>query len=328
MQQKKFKESKTKDWQHYDDMVDAIKNNDKDVNVSTLPYLFRKICADLSLSRHRMYGEDLNKELNNRVTDGFRLINREKQSLIIVFIKFFVWKFPETVRREWKLHLLTWLFFLLPALLIFLSAKISGDMEWANSLLDEQQKTQLDMSYGKKAGAINEARGSGGDVMMFGHYIWNNISIDFQIFAGGVLGGVGSLYILFFNAIYFGAVFAYIDAYGDPMSLYGFVSSHAPYELWAMLISAIAGLKVGFSLLMPGRRTRIAALKHAGESAMTLIIGAAVMTFIAAIIEGFWSANTFEALGGSYFKIAVGGVGWLALLLYFLFCGKGQRGEA
>lgn len=332
MREKDFIELREHEWQEFDILVSAskkiFKKGESEQELTRLPLLVKKLSVDLSLARHRVYNQQLCEDLNTRVTEGFRLLENQDTGVFIKVLYFFIYDFPQAVRKEWKLHLLTWVFVVAPVLLILLSVKISGDMEWVNSLLNDEQKMQLDSSYGKSETSLAEARGEGGNMMMFGHYIWNNISIDFQIFAGGVIGGLGSLYILFFNAIYLGAVVAYIEAYGDPSKLYGFISSHAPYELWAMMISGMAGLKVGFALLMPGRRTRIASLKHAGNTAIPLIIGAASMTFIAAIIEGFWSANDFTALGGVTFKIWIGFAGWILLSIYFIFSGRRGKHEA
>jgi hypothetical protein len=44
------------------------------------------------------------------------------------------------------------------------------------------------------------------DVLMFGYYIHNNVSIAFRTFAGGILGGVGSIFFLIYNGLIVGAV--------------------------------------------------------------------------------------------------------------------------
>ena len=116
---------------------------------------------------------------------------------------------------------------------------------------------------------------------------------------------------------------AYVEASGEDTAknLYSFVSGHAPYELWAMIISGMAGMKIGLTLLMPGRRSRVAAFFEAGKTAIPLIIGAGSMTFLAACIEGFWSANNFNFT----LKLWVGFAGWIALAVYFGFSGRGRQ---
>ena len=326
MQERKFEEMNVARWRQFDALLEAAEKGTKHVDLTQLPELLQKQSTDLALARHRMYGSNMIEYLNNQVIRGFKLVQRGNTGLWGRIVGFFLRDFPRAIRKEWRLHVCAWLVCLIPSILI-ISLSSQDNMQWVDAVLNEQMKIQLEDSYGKGESQLDEGRPGGADMLMFGFYIWNNISIDFQIFASGVLAGVGSLYYLFHNALFFGAVVAYIEAYGDPQKLYGFVSSHAPYELWAMVISGMAGMKLGFALLMPGRRSRPGALLDAAKTAVPLIMGAAAMTLLAAFIEGFWSANPFESLGGWRFKVWVGFAGWLFLLVYFLFCGRERKHE-
>ena len=51
-------------------------------------------------------------------------------------------------------------------------------------------------------------------VAMFGFYIWNNVRIGFQTFAGGMLAGVGSAWFLGANGVIIGAVAGYLTQAG------------------------------------------------------------------------------------------------------------------
>lgn len=324
MQEKEFEQKNKKTWQTLDTLLTATeKKQGQEHDLSTVPELLQKQSQDLALARYRMYSTELCATLNQQVLRGFKLVQKSKGATTGVLWMFFRFHFPMAIRQEWRLHLICWAVFLLPVITI-IGLTNETNMEWVNSALSPAERDGLDSSWAHDTGSISNARGNGGDFMMFAFYINNNVSIDFQIFAGGVLGGVGSLYILFFNGLKLGATFAYVMEYGDIMKLYGFVSSHAPYELWAMILSGMAGLRLGLSLLAPGRYSRVASLKQAGKTAIPLILGAAFLTFFAAIIEGFWSANDFLLLGGHWFKIGVGGVGWLLLCFYFFFVGRNQ----
>jgi uncharacterized membrane protein SpoIIM required for sporulation len=331
MLERAFEQKNAPRWNHFETLLTAAEKNNKYVDITMLPKLLQEECNDLSLARHRMYGSNMCEYLNNQVIRGFKVVQRENRALVSRICRFFAADFPRALRAEWRLHILAWLICLIPACVILFSSS-PDNMEWVNGVLSEHEKAGLESSYGRGNSMLDEGRGAGQDMMMFGFYVWNNISIDFQIFASGILGGVGSIYYLFHNALSLGAVFAYIHAYGDPSKLYGFVSSHAPYELWAMMISGVAGMRLGFSFLMPGRRSRAGALMDAGKTAVPLILGAASMTFLAAIIEGFWSANPFDSIfgqsGGVTFKVCVGLVGWLLLLVYFSFSGRIAKNEA
>ena len=49
---------------------------------------------------------------------------------------------------------------------------------------------------------------------MFGFYIWNNVRIGFQTFAGGLLVGLGTVWFLASNGVMIGAVAGYLTQIG------------------------------------------------------------------------------------------------------------------
>lgn len=325
MKESHFTEKNNPRWDDFEELLSAAEKPRKSgPDISSLPDQLQQQSQDLALSRHRMYNVSLSEKLNAQVLRGFKLVHKSRSHTFASILLFFMNTFPRALRREWKLHILCWFVCLLPAITI-LTLTNESNMEWVNSALSIDERMMLGDTWSGESKSLEDARGEGGDFMMFAFYVNNNIGIDFQIFAGGVFAGVGSLYFLFFNGLKLGAVFAYVMHYGDPMKLFGFVSSHAPYEIWAMVISGVAGVRFGLAILMPGRRTRVASLRKAGETAAPLILGAAFMTFFAAIIEGFWSAKAFTSLGGEWFKIWVGVLGWMALIAYFSLCGRKEK---
>ena len=82
----------------------------------------------------------------------------------------------------------------------------------------------------------------------------------------------------------------------------------------------MAGLKLGFALLAPGRRTRVEALREAAKISIKIVFGVIGMLVIAAFIEAFWSAST---LISAQVKYSVATVLWSLVAAYFLFVGRG-----
>jgi uncharacterized membrane protein SpoIIM required for sporulation len=164
-------------------------------------------------------------------------------------------------------------------------------------------------------------RGADTNLYMFGFYIWNNVRIGFQTFAGGLLAGVGSLWFLASNGVMIGAVAGYLTQVGFGRTFWSFVAGHSAPELLAIVLSGAAGLRLGMAVIAPGNASRRAALVAAAKPAVRLMYGAALMFMLAAVIEAFWSPNTvvpFEA------KLAVGVALWTAFLLYFAFAGTAR----
>jgi uncharacterized membrane protein SpoIIM required for sporulation len=158
-------------------------------------------------------------------------------------------------------------------------------------------------------------------MLMFGYYIWNNVRIGFQTFAGGMLAGVGSAFFLGSNGVIIGAVAGYLTQVGYGETFWSFVAGHSSLELVAIVLSGAAGFRLGLAIVSPGNASRKAALVAAARPAVRLMYGAAVMFFGAAFVEAFWSPTTDFPFT---LKIAVGISGWVILLGYLVFAGRGR----
>lgn len=325
MNARDFEKKHAEKWQRYEELLKKLeKSGGGGVNdMEQLPKMLRERCAELSLARHRMYGGQLCEYLNQQVSRGHKLISRKSGGYFEKLMLFVLSGFPRAVRREWRLFVLCWLFFLIPLTGMLLS--VHYDLDWVRSILGSDGMAHLDSSYGEHEEAISDFRGkSGADFMMFGHYIHNNIGIDFQIIAGGLLAGVGSLFVLLMNGLGIGGAMAYVLEFGSPEKFFTFVAGHSSYELTGMVVAGMAGMRIGLGLLNPGRMTRGRALLESGKRGMPLVFGAFLLTFIAACVEGFWSARELAPL----LKYSVGIAGWVGLTIYFIYVGRGGRDEA
>ena len=90
------------------------------------------------------------------------------------------------------------------------------------------------------------------NVAMFAFYIWNNVKIGFQTFAGGLAFGLGSIFFLVFNGVTIGAVAAHVTNVGFGATFWSFVSGHSAMELTAIALSGAAGLRLGGAVIAPG----------------------------------------------------------------------------
>jgi uncharacterized membrane protein SpoIIM required for sporulation len=173
--------------------------------------------------------------------------------------------------------------------------------------------------YGRGTSPLESMRTQfGSDFAMFAFYIWNNVGIDLRTFASGLLGGVGTIFVLLFNGANIGAAAGYVNYACNPETFYAFVAGHSGPELMGIVVSGMAGLRLGISLVRPGDYDRRTALILGGRRALLLITGAAIMTGFAAIIEGFWSATPMQP----WIKYTVGACVWTLTLCYLAFSGR------
>ncbi|PYP58694.1 MAG: hypothetical protein DMD44_06935 [Gemmatimonadetes bacterium] len=142
--------------------------------------------------------------------------------------------------------------------------------------------------------------------------ITNNVQVAFLGFAFGITAGIGTLLLLVFNGLFFGAVLGLFANYGLAGWLLTFVAGHGVLELSAIFIAGGAGLLVARALLAPGDLTRRDALVLAGRQAARLVGAAVLLLALAGTIEGLLSASDAPAP----LKVATGGATVVLLILY------------
>jgi uncharacterized membrane protein SpoIIM required for sporulation len=304
-------------WAEYERLVSLMEDGKSAPEAGELPRRFRELSADLSLAKSRMYGAGITERLNQLVIRGYELIYQTRRGSWENFVSFVSVKFPQAVRREWRLFWLCSAVFWLPFFAMMLSA--NHDISWTQSVLGAEGMTSMEQMYGGKKEQLTHLRQEhGSNFMMFCFYIQHNVGIDFQIFSGGMLAGLGTMFFLLFNGIYLGAAAGYVNHACNPESFWSFIAGHSSFELLGMIVSGMAGMRIGLAILRPGRLPRVRALSEASRQALPLIYGAAVMTTLAASVEGFWSAQAIP----SEWKYGVGVLGWILHIAYFLLAGR------
>ncbi len=291
------------------------------IHEADFPMLYRNVCQHLSLAQSRRYSPYLIERLSFLVTRAHQVFYQQShahvQSVGGGLLTFFGQTFPRTVRRESRWLWLSSAMFFLPLLLMIITIQVRP--EFVYSILSPQTVSSIEAMYDPQAEHIGRERGSDSDSRMFGFYIFNNTGIGFRTFATGLLFGIGSLFTLLFNGLYIGSIAGHLTQLGYGSTFWPFVSGHSALELTAIALSGAAGLKLGFSLLMPGRKSRYQALLDAAAIAVKIMAGAVLMFFLAAFIEAFWSSSqTID----SNIKYLVGIVMWLLVIAYFLFAGN------
>lgn len=310
-------------WERLQGMLDALDGKQPPADVDELPTLFRQTCHDLSLAQHRMYGSKMVDRLNALAISGYRVLERRISGGWEKLLDLMLRDFPQAVRDEKGLFWFNMIAFWGP--FFFLAAWSPHNPEWAMTILGPEGMMSMEQMYGHGTDPRTFSREKfGSDFGMFAFYIWNNVSIDLRCFAGGLLGGVGSLFIVLFNGVHLGAATGYVNHACNPETFYTFVSGHSAPELMGVVISGMAGMRMGLSLVNPGPYDRRTALVLGGRKALVLITGAALMTAFAAVIEGFWSATPMNPM----IKYCVGAVMWILTLGYLAFSGRGGRHAA
>ncbi|MCP5020935.1 MAG: stage II sporulation protein M [bacterium] len=323
MKQGAFEASRRPLWDAFEKELDRKVRRSKrgeggaPVEPADLPRLYREVSRDLGLARDRAYGSALQEELNDWVLRGHQELYRSKRASLSGIFGFLAFGFPILVRQRAGRFWFCTAIFCIPFFLMWWAGSVAP--EWVLGLLPESDMQGMNETFGSSEGLQGRSAESG--FRMFAFYIRNNVGIDFRVFAGGILAGVGSLFFLGFNAFYLGAVFGYITIAGHNDQFLPFVAGHGSFEITAIWISAMGGLEVGMAWIAPGGKTRRYAMVEGARTGLKLLGGAAFMTTIAAVIEGFWSPSSVPVL----VKYWVGGSLWVVVALYLAFAGRSRE---
>jgi len=313
VRQAPFEAQHAKEWEEFDLFLENKKTLPFDP--AEMPARYRRICHALALAQDRRYSPDLVDRLNRLALRGHHLLYQTRGRQSQRAFDFVRAGFPQMVREQWRLVLAA--FALLFGPLLLLIGVLQSYPEFVHYLLSPEQIAQFHAMYdpGNKHLGMREADTG---VAMFGFYIWNNVRVGFQTFAGGMLFGVGSAWLLATNGVFMGAVAGYLTEVGYGDTFWSFVPGHSAPELLAIVLSGAAGLRLGLALISPGGRSRKSALVAATKPAVRLMYGAALMFMFAAFVEAFWSPLRLPFA----VKIAAGVAGWALALAYFLLAGR------
>lgn len=296
-------------------LLEGGKSDQKTALPSTeFPKAYRQLCQQLAIARKRHYSLNLIDHLNQLTLRAYQQLHKRPSNRFREIMDFIVYGFPHRVRREAALFWFCSGLFYLPLM----------SMAWVVYMMPEMIYTLLDPTTVKEYEAMYQPgqpshRATDSDVLMLGYYIYNNISIGFRTFAMGIVFGIGSVITLLFNGLLIGAVAGYLTTQGYAETFFPFIVGHGAFELTAIVIAGVAGLKLGLALISPGRYSRLDALRRAATDSVRLIYGVAGMLLLAAFIEAFWSSN--QALSATL-RYSVGGCFWIIVMLYLGLAGR------
>lgn len=121
----------------------------------------------------------------------------------------------------------------------------------------------------------------------FATLVWtNNAWVAAQCIALGVLG-LPVLWILAQNVIGVGIAGALMVSHDRGSLFFGLILPHGLLELTAIFVAAAVGLRLFWSWIEPGPRSRLDSLAAEGRTAAAVALGLVVVLFISGGIEGF-----------------------------------------
>lgn len=283
---------------------------------------YRDVAADLARLQTAARGREREEifYLSRLMAGAHNLLYRGRALTIRDVLRTLSVEAPREVRRSWRPIVLAAALLFGPGAIAYTA--VVRDPSVARVFIPRQMLDRAEEGVQR----AREARGYITDPQLFrpvmaSGIIANNVQVTFAAFALGIAFGLGTAFILVINGVSLGGVFGLYASKGILSLLLAFVAPHGVLELTAICIAGGAGLLLGTALLIPGQRTRRAALKENARRAIRLIAASTVLLLIAGALEGFVSPIETWPLS---WKLAVSAV-TAVFLVFYLTRGRARR---
>lgn len=153
----------------------------------------------------------------------------------------------------------------------------------------------------------------------FAAQVWtNNAQATAICLVFGALLGIPVLWVLFQNMLNLGIGIGLMGSAGRLDTFLGLILPHGLLELTAVFVAAGTGLRLGWTVIDPGHRSRRTALAEEGRAALGMALGLAAVLFVSGAIEGFVTPSGLP----TWARIAIGVVAEAAFLVYVYVVGR------
>jgi uncharacterized membrane protein SpoIIM required for sporulation len=268
--------------------------------------LYRQVASDLSTLRQDRTSSALAGQVNHLLARAHHIIYSSRKSSWRNFLLFLRDGYPIVFRQQIG-YLFVALMLMLGGALVAAAFTLANP-RFAAPILGPWVMHNIERHEMWTRSIVSVAPQATSGIMT------NNLSVSFTAFAGGLLFGLGSVFMLFFNGLMLGAVAVTCQKAGMGLSLWTFVVAHGSLELPSLVIAGAAGLRLGHGMLFPGIYRWRDSVARAGGEAVRLVSGTIPLLFIAGCLEGFFSPSAAPA----ELKFLVGGT-LFTLLLIWLF---------
>ena len=146
----------------------------------------------------------------------------------------------------------------------------------------------------------------------------NNVYVAAQAILFGVLLGLPVIFVLFSNALNVGTAGGLMAANDRTGLFFGLILPHGLLELTAVFVACGLGLKLGWTVVDPGPRTRTRALGEEGRALVMGALGIALVLLVSGIVEAFVTPSGLP----TWARVGIGVVVEVLFLLYVFVLGR------
>ncbi len=281
--------------------------------------LYQRVTTHLSIVRSQTPDPATVERLSSLVAQARSALTGTHTPAFKVVTRFFTHRLPAAIYLGWR----WWV----PAGVVFYL--ITGIMAaWIASNPDVQATIAApdELREMTKVGGGYESYYSSDPAGSFAAKVWtNNAWVAATCLLLGVLFAIPPIYLLFTNAVNLAVGVGLMFGAGRGAEFLGLLAPHGLLELTAVFVAAGIGMRLGWQVIDPGKRTRGAALAAEGRAVVAVALGLVVVLLVSGVLEGFVTPSGWP----TWARVGIGVVAEVLFLLYVFVVGRraAQQGE-
>lgn len=279
-----FLKKNQKKWKHMEIMLSEYKVTAPD----KLADLYIELMDDLAYAQTNYDDSNTTVYLNALAVDIYQAIYENKKERTNRLYNFWIYELPYEFYKVQR--------YLLYAFLIFLVSTIIGVVSTAYD--DSFPRVILGDNYVNmtleniKKGDPLAVYKSQDETSMFYMITVNNIRVSFMTFVSGILGGLGTVYMLFKNGVMLGSFQWFFYNQGLLKESFLIIWIHGTLEISAIVIAGASGLLLGAGVVFPKTYKRSVSIVKNAKKALKIIIGLVPVFIMAGFLESFVTRMT------------------------------------
>ncbi|KQR95586.1 hypothetical protein ASG01_07015 [Chryseobacterium sp. Leaf180] len=273
--------------------IEQVINGKLKKNPDDLSSLYINLINDLSFAQTYYPKSNTTVYLNHLSSRIYQKIYKTKRTEKNRLLHFFFTEVPLLVYEYRRFMTYAFIFFFIFTMVGVLSAIY--DKEFVNIILGDEyvNRTIRNIKAGNPVGVYQEGSTWGSTITI----TFNNIGVGAKMYLFGIIGGIGSLYILLSNSIMLGSFQYFFYEYGALKDSAKGIWLHGVYEIFSMVIEAMCGLILGTSILFPKTFSRFESFKIGFKNSFKIYLSTIPFTVCAGIIEGYVTRHALKMPG-------------------------------
>lgn len=252
-------------------------------NPDELSSLYINLINDLSFAQTYYPSSKTTVYLNHLAVSVYQQIYKTKRTETNKIVHFFKTEVP-MIAWEYR----KFLYFAFAVFVFFVALGVMSahyDDDYVRLILGDGyvDMTMENIKAGNPIAVYDQGSNWGTSIAI----INNNIQVGAKMYFYGVFGGIGTLLVLMFNSLMLGSFQYFFQQQAALAASMRGIWVHGAFEIFSMVIEAMAGFILGASILFPKTYSRFNSFKIGFKKSFKIFLSTIPFTIFAGFLEGY-----------------------------------------